>query len=107
MESKEIIEKLFFVLICLSMHPFVLEEPISALSQACHYLCEISITWRIEVVEGLVFSVLMKFRERMSFVSMFILIEISISRPISCVIMNICVHGCKHFIYMFKLNMLD
>ena len=30
----------------------------------------------------------------------FILIEISISRPISCEIMYICIHGCNFFIHL-------
>ena len=61
MESKEIITKFCPILVCLSMHPFVLEEAISALSQACVFLFELAIVWRIEVVEagvdGLGFSI--------------------------------------------------
>ena len=103
--------KIFHIIVCLSLHPFVLEVAISALSQACHCPCELVITWRIEVlepqVEGLGFSVSARFRQRLSFVSLFTLIEISMYCPISCLIMNICIHGCNYFAYMFKLNMLD
>ena len=110
MESKDIIEKFFPIVVCLSLHPFVLEEAISALSQACLCLCEISIVWRIEVVEAQVeelgLLIPTRCQKRLSFVSLFTLIEISISRPISRVIMNICIHGCNYFVYMFKLNIL-
>ena len=49
---KEIIAKFCPIIICLSLHPFVLEEAISSLSQVLHCLCELSIVWRIEVVEA-------------------------------------------------------
>ena len=114
MESKAIIVKLFPILICLSLHPFVLQAAISALSQACQVayvsLTLYCIVWRIEVVEALVeglgFSISTRCRQKLSFVSLFTLIEISISRPFSCVIMNIFIHGCNYFIYNIKLNML-
>ena len=61
MESKDIIVKFCAIIVCLSLHPFVLEEAISVISQAFPCLCELSIAWRIEVVEaqleGLSFSV--------------------------------------------------
>ena len=58
-------------------------------------------------IKGLGFSIPTKCRQRLSFVSLFTLLEISISRPIACVIMNIHIHGCNYFVYMFELNMLD
>ena len=104
MESKDIIGKIFPILVCLSLHPFILEQAIISLSQAFLFLCELAIVWRIEVVEaqveGISFYVLMRCRQRLSFVSLFKLIEISISRPIACVIMNICIHGCNYFGYV-------
>ena len=78
MESKDIITKFGPILVCLSLLPFVLEEAISALSQACLCLCELSILWRIEVVEsqveGLGFLVRTRCQQRLSFVSLFTLI---------------------------------
>ena len=86
MESKDTIVELCPIFIYLSLHPFVLDETISTIFQACLYLCDISFVWRIEVVEaqveGLSLSVLMRSRKRLSFVSLFILIEISISHPL-------------------------
>ena len=103
--------KLCPVLICLSLHPFVFEAAISALSKALLCICKLSIVWRIEVaetqVQGLCFLILMRCQQRLSFVSMFILIEISLSCPFSCVIMNNCIHGYNYFVYMIKFNMLD
>ena len=65
MERKDTIVELFPICIYLSLHPFVLKATISAISQACIYLCEISFVWRIEVVEaqveGLNFSILVRF----------------------------------------------
>ena len=99
LESKYIIAKICPILVCLSLHPFVLEEAISALSQPFPCLCDISIALRIELVEaqveGFGFSIPTRCWKNLSFVSMFTLIEISISRPIACVIMNICIHGCN------------
>ena len=100
MESKDIITKFGPILVCLSLLPFVLEEANSVLSQAYPSLYELFIAWRIEVVEaqvkGLSFSVSTSCRERLSFVFMFTLMEISISCPISCVFVNICIHGCNY-----------
>ena len=46
MESKEIIVKFCPILVCLSMHPFVLKEGIGVVSQACPCFCELSISQR-------------------------------------------------------------
>ena len=86
MERKYTIAELCPILMCLSLHPFVLEAATSVISKYCLDLCEISFIWRIEVVEaqveGLGFSILTRCRESFPFVSLFILIEISISRPL-------------------------
>ena len=106
MEIKDTIVELCPILIYLSLHPFVLEATTSAISQACIYLCELAFVWRIEVVEvhveGLGFSISTRCRQRLSFVSLFILIEISIA----CVIKNILIHGCNCFVYVMECNML-
>ena len=95
LRSKEIIEKLFPILIFLSLHPFVLEEAVSSLSQDFHCLCELSIVSRIEVVEaqvkGLNFSVS---REVVICIFVYINRNICLS-SITCVILNICIHGCN------------
>ena len=86
MEIKDTIVELCPILMYLSLHPFVLEASISVISQAFLYHCDLAFAWRIEVVEaqveGLGFSIPMRCRQSLSSLSMFILIEISISRPL-------------------------
>ena len=51
-DRKYIIVELCPILMCLSLHPFFLEEAISVVSQDCLDVCELSFVWRIEVVEA-------------------------------------------------------
>ena len=117
LERKEIISKLYPILICLSLHPFVLESTINALSQAFICLCELTFVWRIAYLcmkdwsgggpgGGTCF---LNFDKVL--IEVFICIFVYINRnihfsSIACVIMNILIHGCNYFIYVLECKML-
>ena len=111
LESKDIIEKLCPNLICLSLHPFVLEATISALSQACFYLFLSFLCledWSGGGPGG--GTRFLNFDEMPT--KVVICISIYINRNIHfssiiSIIVNICIYGCNYFVYMLELNMLD
>ena len=112
LESKETIVHCFLTCLCLSLHPFVPLEHTVLLFPSLPLLCKLAtVRWRIEVVEAQVEDSILGFEEVpakvVTIVSLFLLIEISISSLIHVHKYEYCIYGCIYLLIHDCLYMLE